>query len=49
VESTIEYLPQSASGMFFNVPTYVLHLTLPQWATILGQDQHATSAIESGG
>jgi 23S rRNA (adenine2030-N6)-methyltransferase len=42
-----------ASGMFLINPPHTLkaalQLALPQLATVLGQDQHATSAIESGG
>jgi 23S rRNA (adenine2030-N6)-methyltransferase len=42
-----------ASGMFLINPPHTLkaalQLALPQLASILGQDQHATSAIESGG
>nr|MDP2190819.1 23S rRNA (adenine(2030)-N(6))-methyltransferase RlmJ [Rhodoferax sp.] len=42
-----------ASGMFIINPPHTLkaalQLALPQLATILGQDQHATSSVESGG
>ncbi|MEI8028493.1 MAG: 23S rRNA (adenine(2030)-N(6))-methyltransferase RlmJ [Comamonadaceae bacterium] len=42
-----------ASGMFLINPPHTLkaalQLALPQLATVLGQDQHATSAVESGG
>ncbi len=42
-----------ASGMFIINPPHTLkaalQLALPQLAEILGQDQHATSTIESGG
>jgi 23S rRNA (adenine2030-N6)-methyltransferase len=42
-----------ASGMFLINPPHTLkaalQLALPQLATILGQDQHATSSVESGG
>ena len=42
-----------ASGMFLINPPHTLkgalQLALPQLATVLGQDQHATSSIESGG
>jgi 23S rRNA (adenine2030-N6)-methyltransferase len=42
-----------ASGMFLINPPHTLkaalQLALPQLASILGQDQHATSCVESGG
>jgi 23S rRNA (adenine2030-N6)-methyltransferase len=42
-----------ASGVFLINPPHTLkaalQLALPQLATILGQDQHATSSVESGG
>ncbi len=42
-----------ASGMFIINPPHTLkaalQLALPQLAEILGQDQHATSSVESGG
>jgi 23S rRNA (adenine2030-N6)-methyltransferase len=41
-----------ASGMFLINPPHTLkaalQLALPQLATVLGQDQHATSSVESG-